>query len=138
MRVKEEIAEADIVDVVPSVPVKSKRGANLKKYQFPKGVSGNPGGKPVGARNTLTGNFLKCLSADFDKHGPKVISRARNKDPVGYMKVIANLLPKQMEATRPLDDMSDAELAAGIALLRSRLSINDRDSTSAGSITQET
>jgi hypothetical protein len=101
----------------------SKRGQNLKKWQFQPGQSGNPGGKPVGARNSLTGDFLRRLSLDFDKHGDKVISRARNKDPLGYVKVIAALLPKQMERVAPLEELSDAELSAGIALLRSKLSI---------------
>ncbi len=103
----------------------SKRGSNLAAYQFKPGQSGNPSGKPLGTRNTLTGNFLKNLSADFDKHGSRVISKARNKDPLGYLKVIAGLLPKQMEKVQPLEELSDAELAAGIALLRSRISVKE-------------
>ena len=102
----------------------SKRGSNLAPYQFKPGQSGNPSGKPLGARNTLTGNFLRTLAEDFEKHGHKVISRARNKDPLGYVKVVAGLLPKQMEKVQPLEDLSDAELSAGIALLRSKLSVN--------------
>src|ERR1700744_413702 len=82
----------------------SKRGANLVKYQFPKGVSGHPGGKPVAARTNLTNDFLKALTADFNKHGVKVISRARNKDPMGYVKVLAGLLPKQLEKVQPLEE----------------------------------
>lgn len=103
----------------------SKRGEHLKKWQFQKGVSGNPGGKIVGTRNALTTDFLKALGNDFNKHGAKVISRARNRDPLGYVKVIAGLLPKQMEKVQPLEELSDAELAAGIALLRSKLSLNE-------------
>lgn len=103
----------------------SKRGNALKPFQFKPGQSGNPGGKPLGARNTLSGNFLKTLAADFDKHGAKTISRARNADPLGYVKVVAGLLPKQMEKVAPLEELSDAELAAGIALLRSKLSVGE-------------
>lgn len=103
----------------------SKRGSNLKPFQFKPGQSGNPGGRPMGIRNSLTADFLKALGADFNKHGEKVIARARNADPLGYVKVIAGLLPKQMEKVQPLEELSDAELAAGIALLRSRLSLNE-------------
>lgn len=87
----------------------------------------------MGVRNSLTADFLKALGADFNKHGEKVIARARNADPLGYVKVIAGLLPKQMEKIQPLEELSDAELAAGIALLRSKLSINE---ARAGEITQ--
>ncbi len=93
--------------------------ANLKPYV--PGQSGNPGGKPLGARNKLTALFLNRLSDDFQEHGKKAIVEAREKDPMGYVKAIAALLPKQIEATAPMDDLNDAELLAAIALLRSRL-----------------
>lgn len=93
---------------------------NLKKFE--PGKSGNPGGKPKHARNRLQGNFLNALADDFDTHGKKAIERAREEDPMGYVKAIAALMPKQVEQSQPLDDLTDAELTAGIALLRSRLS----------------
>lgn len=92
--------------------------------QFKPGQSGNPGGKPKGARNRLTAHFLNTLADDFEKHGKEAIERARTEDPVGYMKVVGALMPKQIEQTQPLDDLTDAELVAGIALLRSRLAEN--------------
>lgn len=85
------------------------------------GESGNPGGRPVGARTRLTGKFLNALADDFDEHGVKAIRAAREQDPMGYIKAIGALMPKQIEQTQPLDDLTDAELTAGIALLRSRL-----------------
>lgn len=109
------------------LPEKKGRGHNLKAFQFKKGQSGNPGGRPQGARNTLTGNLLRCLADDFDKHGQKAVSKARNADPLGYIKVIAGLLPKQMEKVQPLEELSDAELSAGIALLRSHQSVAESD-----------
>lgn len=85
------------------------------------GQSGNPGGKPKSARNRLQGAFLNALADDFDTHGKQAIVDAREKDPVAYIKAVASLMPKQVEQTQPLDDLSDAELLAGIAFLRSRL-----------------
>lgn len=92
---------------------------NLKPFQ--PGESGNPGGKPKAARNRLQGAFLNALADDFDAHGVKAIRRARLRDPMGYVKAVAALMPKQVEQSQPMDDLTDAELLAGIALLRSRL-----------------
>lgn len=89
--------------------------------RFKPGQSGNPGGKPKNARNQLQVTFLNALAKDFDAHGASAIERARIEDPVGYMKVCASLMPKQVEQLQPLDDLTDAELVAGIALLRARL-----------------
>lgn len=114
----------ELPTMLPAPALVSKRGAHLKKYQFPKGVSGNPSGRKYGTRNTLTGNFLKELAADFEKHGPKVISRARERDPMGYLKVIAGLLPKQLEKVSVFEEMTDAELAGAIEVLRRQMSIN--------------
>ena len=93
--------------------------ANLK--HFPPGQSGNPGGKAVGARNRLNARFLNDLADDFQEHGKAAIVEARQKDPMGYVKAIVALMPKQIEQTQPLDDLNDAELLAAIALLRSRV-----------------
>jgi len=75
----------------------------------------------VGARNRLTRQFLNALADDFEEHGKEAIVEAREKDPMGYVKAIGALMPKQVEQAQPLDDLTDAELIAGIALLRSRL-----------------
>lgn len=92
-----------------------------KHSQFQPGQTGNPGGKPVGTRNRLNADFLNKIAADFQKHGKEAIAAAREKDPMGYVKALCALQPKQIEQTQPLDDLTDAELLAGIALLRSRL-----------------
>lgn len=81
----------------------------------------NPGGKPVGARNRLQGKFLNALADDFDQHGVKAIRDMRENDPSGYVKAIASLMPKEIEVTRPLEDMSDDELVANVAALHAYL-----------------
>ncbi len=101
--------------------VSNNDGSHLKATRFKPGQSGNPGGRPVGTRLKITALFLNKLAEDFETHGKSAIVRAREEDPVGYMKVVAGLLPKQVEQTKPMDDLTDAELVAGIALLRARL-----------------
>ena len=64
---------------------------------FEEGQSGNPGGRPMGSRSKLTENFLKKMNADFLKHGTKAIEAARKKDPSGYIKTVASILPKNVK-----------------------------------------
>lgn len=95
------------------------------------GQSGNPGGKPKAARNRLQTRFLYDLAEDFEAHGKKAIKDAREQDPIRYIQVIAALMPKQVEETKPLDDLNDAELTAGIAVLRARLAGSTGEGTGA-------
>ena len=89
--------------------------------QFKPGQTGNPGGKPVGSRNRLQGDFMRALSEDFAAHGKEAIIQCRAEKPDVYLRVVASLFPKELQVQRPLDDLSDEELEAGIALLRQEL-----------------
>lgn len=99
--------------------VNEKSLQNLRP--FPKGVSGNPGGSTKGYRKTLQGDFLRSLAADFKDHGPEAIRQAREDDPLGYIRTIAALMPKEVELVRPLEALSDDELSAIAEQLRSAL-----------------
>ena len=90
----------------------------LKEHAFKPGQSGNPGGKPKGARNRLQGAFLNALADDFDQHGKRAIERCRDEDPAAYLRAIVALMPKELEISRPLDDLTDDELAAALAAVR--------------------
>jgi hypothetical protein len=83
----------------------------------------NPGGRPVGSRNRLQGSFMSALANDFDKYGKAALEHARKIDPMGYIKTVASLMPKQFEQTTPLEELSDSELIAAIELIRSKISI---------------
>jgi hypothetical protein len=39
--------------------------------------------------------FLEALEADFNQHGPQAIAQVREKKPEVYMRVVADLLPKE-------------------------------------------
>ena len=66
---------------------------------FKPGQSGNPKGRPKGARNRLGTQFLEALEADFNKFGPQAIALVREKKPEVYMRVVADLLPKEANIT---------------------------------------
>ena len=52
-------------------------------------------GRPKGARNRLGTQFLEALEADFNKFGPQAIALVREKKPEVYIRVVADLLPKE-------------------------------------------
>ena len=62
---------------------------------FKPGQSGNPRGRPKGARNRLGAQFLEALEADFNQFGPQAIVLVRERKPDIYIRVVANLLPKE-------------------------------------------
>ena len=81
---------------------------------FVKGQSGNPKGRPKGARQKLTEAVLKAYADDFAEHGTAVIERVRAEDPATYLRTTTSLLPKEMEATiRHVEaaQLSDNDLA---------------------------
>lgn len=65
------------------------------KGQFISGSIGI-GGRPVGARNKLGEAFIAALHDDFAEHGVAAIQTVRSEKPDQYLKVIASLLPKDV------------------------------------------
>ncbi len=82
--------------------------------KFEPGKSGNPAGRPIGARAKLGEAFIAEMLADFLKHGRDAIERVRQEKPDQYLKVIASLLPKDVNlSTVPsAEDLTDEELLA--------------------------
>lgn len=61
------------------------------------GMSGNPLGRPKGSRNRLGEDFIRALSDDFNAYGMEAIRDVRINSPKDYLKVIASVLPKNVE-----------------------------------------
>jgi Family of unknown function (DUF5681) len=58
-------------------------------HRFQPGESGNPAGRPKGARSKLSDAFLKALADDFLEHGEGVIQKVRAERPHDYLKIIS-------------------------------------------------
>jgi hypothetical protein len=78
---------------------------------FQPGNNANPKGRPKGSRNKLGEQFLAALQTDFETHGVKVIKKVREERPHEYLKVVASILPKELDlGISPYDSMTDAQL----------------------------
>jgi hypothetical protein len=86
-------------------------------------VSGNPSGRPRGARSKLSEEILAAFSTDFAAHGAGAIERVRVAHPEQYLAIIARLVSKEFQVGEvredPVEALSDEELTALIAEIRS-------------------
>ncbi len=67
-----------------------------KDTQFKEGHSGGPG-RPKGARNKVTKAYLDAVAKSFAKNGPEVLEIIKEKRPDVYMKLVAALVPKDLD-----------------------------------------
>jgi hypothetical protein len=87
------------------------------------GQSGNPAGRPKGARSKLGEAFIEELHKSFLANGPEAIQRVIDDKPDQYLKVIASLLPKDvnLSLTDNLSELSDDELLGEIRKLHAAI-----------------
>jgi hypothetical protein len=84
--------------------------------------NGNRAGRPKGSKNKLGEDFISALQADFEANGVAAIATVREERPHEYLKVIAGILPKELNVTTTtIEGLSDDDLARGIAALQSAL-----------------
>ncbi len=81
----------------------AKKHSGLRPFK--PGQSGNPAGRPKGARSKLGEQFIQDMYADWQKHGTEVISTVRDEKPDVYLKVIASILPKEFELGEETQDV---------------------------------
>lgn len=97
--------------------------AKQKPWLFKPGQSGNPAGKPKGAKHRLQEDFVKDVQAAWEAKGAEAITMMIADKPGDFVKMVASLMPK--EATLNINDnseMTDDELAERVRSLASQLS----------------
>lgn len=112
-------------------PIKDEFG------RFVPGVSGNPAGKPKGARTKLGEMFLEAMRDDFEVHGVEAITKVREERPQDYLRVIASLMPKDLNLNiNNLDAATDDELVQRLreleSVIRPFLGLEGSSANSAG------
>jgi Family of unknown function (DUF5681) len=71
----------------------------LQKPQLYKpGQSGNPKGRPKGARGRINEKFLGALERIWDDHGEDMMAKAAISEPMQFVKLVAGLLPSKVES----------------------------------------
>ncbi len=80
---------------------------------------GNPGGpgRSKSSRNALSEAFLFALHDGFKTHDAAAIEAARAESPLGYVRLVAGLLPQKLQVESGAGGISDAALLAIIRTL---------------------
>jgi hypothetical protein len=82
-------------------------GRDVKSGRFVAGNTGN-GGRPKGARNKLGEAFVEDLRDCWNRRGIEVLERCADEDPAALLRVIASLMPKDLNLSIGLDAASFA------------------------------
>jgi hypothetical protein len=83
--------------------VEPLREDRLPNGQFKKGVYKGGPGFPHGKRRDLELALVDDVVRDWRKHGAKVLTRVREDDPSTYLRVVASLLPKDLNVNVNVD-----------------------------------
>jgi hypothetical protein len=104
-------------DAATSIAQKNP-AAHLAQYKWQPGQRPEGAGRPKGSRNKLGEDFVRAMQEDFQEYGAAAIVRVREEKPDAYLKVIASILPKELNVnTNAVGELTDDELAALSALV---------------------
>lgn len=89
-------------------------------FAWKPGQSGNPAGRPKGARVRFSERFVKDFLADWEEHGAAVIEKVRTEKPDVYLRTATAILPKVQDDGDDFDNLTAEELDERLADLEAR------------------
>lgn len=103
------------------------------KNLFKPGQSGNPAGRAKGSRNKLGEAFIQAMYADFTEHGAAVIETVRAEKPDQYLKVVASILPQQLNVrVSEFDELTEEQIDQRISAIARALQLEAGTIAAAG------
>jgi hypothetical protein len=69
---------------------------NRPDHLWKPGQSGNPAGRPIGARSKIEESFLESLRKKWEAEGDSIIDRVAMNNPEKILEVMARVLPKEV------------------------------------------
>lgn len=98
---------------------KKNPAAHLEAFKWAPGTTPNPKGRPKGSRNKLGEDFLSDMLEVWREKGKECIEATARDHPEKLVSIVAGILPKELNVnTNAAEELSDDDLAAGIASLR--------------------
>src|SRR5262249_9842513 len=95
----------------------------FRRPPWKKGERGNPhwAGRQKGSRNKINQAYIDAFCREFEKHGEAVFAHVREKMPHVWLKLAAELQPKQVQVEHALAEMTEEQIEQRLAELRAAI-----------------
>ena len=82
-----------------AIKTDNTRAEQIKPWQFKPGQSGNPKGRPKGARNKLSERFLFDMMDLWESKGMQILADVAEKQPEKVLSAMVQVLPKDFQVS---------------------------------------